>query len=156
MKNNKEGTQIPELKDLRPFFSEKGIKMTPQRIAVYQALLKLKHPCVEEIAEDVHKSNPTITIATIYNILEFFCEKGIIAKMRTNSGKMHYETHPQPHHHICDETKDVIEDYYDEELNKLIKAYFNKKNLSEWEILDFHLYLHGKYNGNVEETYNNK
>ena len=148
MKNKKQEIQIAELEDLRTFFSGKGIKTTPQRIAVYQALMKLKHPCVEEITEEVHKSAPTITIATIYNILESFCEKGIIAKMRTNSGKMHYENHNQPHHHICDAIKDVIEDYYDEELNNLIKAHFNKKNLSEWEIVDFQLYLHGKYKGN--------
>lgn len=149
MKNKKDKKHIAALEDLRTLFSEKGIKMTPQRIAVYQALIKLKHPCVEDIAEEVHATSPTVTIATIYNILEFFCEKGIIAKMRTNSGKMHYENHNQPHHHIYDATKDIIADYYDEELHELIKSYFDNKNLNEWEITDFQLYLHGKYKGDI-------
>lgn len=136
------------LDEVRHVFSSNGIKMTLQRIAVFQALSKLKHPSVEEITEEVHRSSPTITIATIYNILDYFCEKNLIAKMRTESGKMRYETHNELHHHIYDEKNDILEDYYDDELNELIKKYFEEKSLNHWEITDFQIHLRGKYQKN--------
>ncbi|MCD7972998.1 MAG: transcriptional repressor [Candidatus Azobacteroides sp.] len=133
------------LEEIRDMFTHKGIKVTPQRIAVYQALSGLSHPSVEEVTEEVHKTSPTITVATIYNILENFCDKEIIVKMKTTSGRMKYENHNQLHHHIYDEEKDMLEDYYDEELNQLLKEYFEKKQLPDWEILNCQLHLQGKY-----------
>ncbi|MCL1942910.1 MAG: transcriptional repressor [Candidatus Azobacteroides sp.] len=133
------------LNDIRQIFSSNGIKITPQRIAVYQALMRLKHPGVEEVVEEVHKTFLTITVSTVYNVLEFLCEKNIIAKVRTSSGRMRYENHCQPHHHIYDEEKDVLTDYYDEELNALLKDYFDKKQIPGWEISDCQLYISGKY-----------
>lgn len=133
------------IEDIRQIFSSGGIKVTPQRIAVYQALMQLKHPCAEEIVEEVHKTFPTITVSTVYNVLEFFCEKKLIAKLRTSAGKMRYENHPHSHHHIYDEEKDVLIDYYDDELNKLLKDYFRKKQFPDWEISDCQLHLSGKY-----------
>ncbi len=133
------------LEDIRKIFSSKGIKVTPQRIAVYQALMRLEHPSVEEVVEEVHKAFPTITVSTVYNVLEFLCDQDIISKLRTNSGRMHYENNSTKHHHIYDEEKDVLVDYYDEELNSILTEYFKKKQIVDWKISGCQLYLSGKY-----------
>lgn len=137
---------VVSVEEIRQIFSSNGIKNTPQRIAVYQALMQLKHPSVEEVVSEVHKTFPTVTVSTIYNVLEFFCEKNIIAKLRTGSGRMRYENHPRFHHHICDEEKDILIDFYDEELNGLLGDFFRKKQIPNWEISDYQLLLTGKHN----------
>lgn len=52
-----------------------GIKVTPQRIVVYAALEELGHASAEQITAKVHDTFPTVTVGTIYNVLECFPPK---------------------------------------------------------------------------------
>jgi Fur family peroxide stress response transcriptional regulator len=58
---------------------EKGLKITPQRLAVYEILLRRKdHPTVEEIYEEVKKIYPFVSLATVYRTVETLEELGFI------------------------------------------------------------------------------
>ncbi len=88
---------------IREVFKSKGIKITIQRIKIYEYLLKNRtHPDVEDIFNELKKEIPTISRTTIYNTLKEFVEKGLILEIPT-AYKLCFDAYTKPHSHfICD------------------------------------------------------
>jgi len=62
-----------------------NLKVTPQRVAVLEALSNLNdHPTADKIKEYVVKNHPNIAVGTIYKTLETFVEKGFVKKVKTD------------------------------------------------------------------------
>jgi Fur family transcriptional regulator, peroxide stress response regulator len=132
--------------EIRKLLSEKGLKVTPQRIAVIEAVSELKHhPTADKIIDFIKKNHPNIAIGTVYNILDTYVEKGIINRVKTERDVMHYDAILENHHHLYCLESDRIEDYFDEELDKMLEKYFAKKKIPGFEIEDIKLQLKGKY-----------
>jgi Fur family transcriptional regulator, peroxide stress response regulator len=125
---------------------EKGLKVTPQRIAVMEALSHKKdHPTAECIIDFVRKNHPNIAVGTVYKTLETFVEKKIINKVKTDRDIMRYDIETHKHHHLyCDECEH-IENYYDDELDELLRDYFNKKKIPDFNIREINLQIVGSY-----------
>lgn len=129
---------------IRQRLSACGLKITPQRIAIYKALHEVEpHPTVDRIIARVGEKNPNISAGTIYKTLELFAEKKLVKKVKTDADKMRYDAILQKHHHLYCSQSDKIEDYYDEELNRLIEAYFEKHPIPGFEMQDFKLQIVG-------------
>lgn len=125
---------------------DKGLKITPQRLAVYEGVLKLPdHPTADQIIRLVRKKNPNISPGTIYKTLETFVENNLIKKVKTDADVMRYDPVINKHHHLYCSESNRIEDYYDEELNQLIESYFKNKNIPDFELKDFKLQLVGNF-----------
>ena len=125
---------------------EKGLKVTPQRIAILEAIVVLKnHPTAENIIEYIRKNHPNIATATVYKVLEALISSGLISRVKTERDIMRYDANLEPHHHLYCSDSDRIEDYKDEELNKLLIEYFNKKKISNFKIEDLKLHIIGKF-----------
>lgn len=136
--------QIP---DITKILTEKGLKITPQRIAVMDALANLKdHPTAECIIDFIRKNHPNIAVGTVYKTLETFVEKKIINKVKTDRDIMRYDIETHNHHHLyCDECEH-IENYHDQELDDLLQEYFSKKNIPNFNIREINLQIVGSYN----------
>jgi len=115
---------------------ERGLKVTPQRIAVLEVLIENKtHPNADSLIKLIRKDNPSISVGTIYNILDTLVAKGIIAKVMTEDNSMRYDPQTFDHHHIFIKGSDEIVDYFDEDLSKMVKEYLKDKgDLSEIDI----------------------
>jgi len=125
--------------------SSSGLKVTPQRIAVMQALHKLNHPRAEDIYNEVSGSIPGLSPTTVYNVLDVLVSKGIIKRVKTDSGVMRYDAVPDHHHHMyCMET-DRVEDFFDPELDQILQNYFSRKKISGFNLEDIKLQLMGKF-----------
>lgn len=134
--------------ELRVSLNKKGLKVTPQRIAVLEAVLTLNHPSTDRILEYVHLNFPGVARGTAYNILESFVEKGLICKVKTDNGVMRYDAVLEKHHHLYCVECDVVEDYYDEELGTLLENYFANKKIANFLIDDIKLQIVGKFHFN--------
>ena len=54
---------------------DKGFKVTPQRLAIYQVLANTKeHPSAEMIFNQLQPSYPTMSLATVYKTVEILRE----------------------------------------------------------------------------------
>ena len=70
--------------EYRNKLKEKGLKVTPQRMAVLEALYSLKnHPAAENIVDYIRKNHPNIATATVYKVLEAFISSGLIKRVET-------------------------------------------------------------------------
>ena len=51
----------------REKLKEKGLKVTPQRVAIYEAIVTLKnHPTAENVIEYIKANHPNISVGTVY------------------------------------------------------------------------------------------
>lgn len=128
---------------------DKGLKVTPQRIAILEAIVTLNnHPSVEGIIEYIRKNHPNISTATVYKVLDVLVASGLIRKVKTDRDIMRYDAVTEKHHHIYCSGSDRIEDYFDEELNQLLENYFKNKKIPNFDVEDIKLQIIGKYNIN--------
>lgn len=112
---------------------EAGLKLTPQRREVYEAMMQLRHATVEDIIERVQSRNKEVTVSTIYRILDSFCSANILSFIyHPDSGKCYYDITVAEHHHLFDGT--TIDDFADSELSRLIREYLERKNFAVEEI----------------------
>lgn len=134
------------LLELRNALVNNNLKVTPQRLAVLEALSELhNHPTAENIIQFVKEHYPHIAIGTVYNILDAFVDKGFVKKVKTDRDIMRYDAVTDNHHHLYCIESDRIEDYFDENLDRTIKEYFEKKDITNFKIDNIKLQIIGKF-----------
>jgi len=119
-----------------------GIKVTPQRIAIYRELASTdQHPSTETIYKKIKDYYPNISLTTVYRTLETFEKLGLIAAVNVLYNAARYDANLTPHHHIvCTDCKKV-EDVYDESLNNLD---ISNKTLGDYKVEGYSLLLSGQ------------
>lgn len=125
---------------------EKELKVTPQRMAILEAIIKLNnHPTAENIIDYIRKNYPNIATATVYKVLDALVANELIEKVKTERDVMRYDAIMESHHHIYYSDSDRIEDYSDNDLNELLEKYFEKKKIPDFKIEDIKLQIIGRY-----------
>jgi Fur family peroxide stress response transcriptional regulator len=130
----------------REKLQEKGLKVTPQRVAIYHAIVHLNnHPTAENIIEYIKAYHPNISVGTVYKVLDSLVENELLRKVKTEKDIMRYDAVLSNHHHLyCAET-DRIEDYENTQLNQLINDYFKKHKIKNFNIQDIKLQITGTF-----------
>ena len=125
---------------------EKGLKITPQRIAIYKAVVDLKnHPTADNIIEYIKQNHPSISVGTVYKVLNILVENKLLRKVKSERDIMRYDAIMDHHHHLYCIDSDRIEDYEDDSLDKLVEDYFRKKRIKNFEIEEIKLQITGKF-----------
>ena len=89
----------------------RGIRLSAHRLAVAEFVLYTRsHPSVEEVWLAVRKDFPMISRATVYNTLNLFVDKGLLQRLLVHEGKVVYDPHLSPHHHLVDEDTGIVHD----------------------------------------------
>jgi Fur family transcriptional regulator, peroxide stress response regulator len=90
---------------------DKGLRVTPQRFAVYANLLdRCDHPTAEQVLYDLNQNAPTSSQATVYSSLQALCEVGLVRGVLLEEGVRRYDANVGPHHHFCCSGCGKIED----------------------------------------------
>ena len=134
---------ISEIKDK---LVEKGLKVTPQRIAILEAIYTLNnHPTAEMIMDYIKDSHPGISTATIYKVLDALEENQLIRRIKTDIDIKRYDGIVENHHHLYSSESNRIEDYNDEKLNSLLEKYFKENEIPDFKIEDIRLQITGRF-----------
>jgi Fur family peroxide stress response transcriptional regulator len=132
--------------DWRRKLTSNGLRVTPQRLAVMEAFSKLKdHPSADRIILNVHENHPNIASGTVYKILDILVEKGIIRKVKTDRDFVRYDAITETHHHLYTADSEKMEDYFDDELDTILKNYFAKRHIPGFTIEEIKLQIKGKF-----------
>lgn len=135
------------MKDIiRAKLAHKGLKVTPQRMAILEAVMAMhNHPTAEQIISYIKNNHPNIAVGTVYKVLDTLVENQLLVRVKSDKDIMRYDAELSNHHHLyCAET-DRIEDYKDEKLNTLIFEYFKKKKIKDFKIRDIKLQITGEF-----------
>ena len=102
---------------------KRGIAVTPQRLAVIQALLASEnHPSTDQICAAVRRKHPHVSLATVHRILEQFCEVGEASKVTLLHDVARYDGNVEPHHHILCVRCRRVQDIEIPEVEKLLEG----------------------------------
>ncbi len=133
-------------KDIIYILKNNFLKVTPQRILVLKAILNLKnHPTADNISNYVKKHNPSIAKGTIYKVLDTLVKNNIIKKVETYNDVMRYEFPKENHHHIYFSDKDILIDYFDNNLDIILYKYFSNKKIPNLKIESIKVHITGKH-----------
>lgn len=89
----------------------KGLRVTPQRCAVYANLLnRTDHPTVEQILEDLNQALPISSKATVYSSLQALRQVGLVREVLLDEGVARFDANVVPHHHFRCHQCGTIED----------------------------------------------
>ncbi len=125
---------------------QKGLRVTPQRVAVFQTVWELNnHPTAEDIIRNIRKSHPSISVGTVYKVLDTLVASQLLEKVKTDKGTMRYDPILSDHHHLYCKVTDRIVDYEDPELDKMLEAFFSKKKIENFAISDIKLEITGTF-----------
>ena len=110
-----------------------GLRPTKQRLKICEVLFnreKTFHFTISDLAKRIlDQLDEKISLATIYNTVHAFRNKGYLKEISINSDKSYYDTNITDHHHFFDlETNELI-DCGDNEIEKvkIIKNISGKK-----------------------------
>jgi Fur family transcriptional regulator, peroxide stress response regulator len=127
-----------------------GLKVTPQRIAVFDAAINLNnHPTAENMIDYIKTNHPNIATGTVYKNLETLVKCGIIKKVKTDNDIMRYDAIIEKHHHLYCAESERIEDFRDEALDEIIDNYLTNKKIPNFKIEDIKLQLVGKFTDKI-------
>ncbi len=113
----------PDLIRFKDILKEKGLKATPQRLAVHEAMLKLGHASADMVAEQMESAGFTrITIASVYNILSTLADLRVYSRRMSSNNKMYFDVNTFKHLHLYDRTCNEYRDVLDDELVGLVES----------------------------------
>lgn len=131
---------------IREQLKEKGLKVTPQRVAIYEAVVKLKnHPTAEHIIDYIKKNHPNIAVGTVYKVLDSLVENHLLKKVKNERDVMRYDAIMQQHHHLYCTQTERIADFDDPDLDRMIAHYFEKKKIKGFKVKDITLQITGEF-----------
>jgi len=132
--------------DIKNKLSEKGLKITPQRLSILEAIYNINHPTADDIIKYIRQKHSNIATGTVYKVLDTFVQKGLIKKITTEKDVIRYDGLLIHHHHLHSSEDILIKDYIDEKLDKILEEYFQKKRINDFKIDEITLQIKGKFN----------
>ena len=93
---------------------DEGFRVTPQRVAIVEYLLKTEdHPSAELIHKVIRKRYPMVSLSTIYKTLELLKEKKLVNEIEVE-GEARFDAHTDEHINLvcmnCGKIDDIDED----------------------------------------------
>jgi len=105
---------MQQLEELVTSLREEGFRITPQRIAIVEYLLKTEeHPSAEHIHKTIKKRYPMMSLSTVYKTLDLLKGKKLVSEIEVE-GEARFDAHTDEHINLicmnCGKIEDVDED----------------------------------------------
>ncbi len=96
--------------DLTDTLRARGMRVTPQRLAVHGALQALgRHSTAEEVLARVHGTVPGVSLPTVYAALELLSDLGLANRVQAGRA-VRFDPRTRPHHHLVCTVCGAVED----------------------------------------------
>ena len=117
-----------------------GLRPTKQRIKICEVLFGRQetfHFSINELSNLIlKKTNEKISLATLYNTVHAFLNKGYLKQIAINSEQSYFDTNISEHHHFYDEDKKELIDIHDSEVEPVkINRHVPGKKIKSIEVL---------------------
>ena len=117
-----------------------GLRPTKQRLKICEVLFnreKTFHFTINDLARNISEQlNEKISLATVYNTVHAFKDKGYLKEISINSDKSYFDTNIVDHHHFFDEDTNELIDCNNDDIEKIkIKNNITGKKIKSIEVL---------------------
>ena len=117
-----------------------GLRPTKQRLKICKLLFDRKetfHFTINDLSKMFkNETNEKISLATIYNTVHSFKNKGYLKEILINSDKTYFDTNTSDHHHFVNETTNELVDLHINDVGDIkIKKPLPGKKIKSIEVL---------------------
>ena len=117
-----------------------GLRPTRQRLKICEVLFDRDttfHFTINDLTKIIsEKLNEKISLATVYNTVHSFKNKGYLKEISINSDKSYFDTNISVHHHFFDEDTNTLIDCDKNDLDEVkIKKNITGKKINSVEVL---------------------
>lgn len=126
---------------LRSTLHQRGMRMTPQRQLVLDAVRELEHATPEQICAHVQRGAPAVNITTIYRTLDLLEGLELVRHTHLGHGAPSYSTRPHGHVHLVCHSCGVLAELSPDALDGLADMLRNRRG---FELDPTHLALSGR------------
>ena len=117
-----------------------GLRPTRQRLKICEVLFnreKTFHFTINSLAKNIaDQHNEKISLATVYNTVHAFKDKGYLKEISINSDKSYFDTNTKNHHHFFDQDTQQLIDCDQENIEPInIKNNITGKKINSVEVL---------------------
>ena len=117
-----------------------GLRPTKQRLQICEVLFdteKTFHFTINELEKKIKdKIDDKISLATIYNTVHAFENKGYLKQIPINSNQTYFDTNVTDHHHFYDLKNEKLIDLENSDVGPInIKRKINEKKIKSIEVL---------------------
>jgi len=117
-----------------------GLRPTKQRLKICEVLFNREgtfHFTINDLSKKISDElNEKISLATVYNTVHAFKDKGYLKEISINSDKSYFDTNTTNHHHFFDEDTNELIDCNNDEIEEIkIKKNITGKKIKSVEVL---------------------
>ncbi|KPK64441.1 Fur family transcriptional regulator [candidate division WOR_3 bacterium SM23_42] len=107
-----------KLHDFKRHCHKHGLRVTPQRVAIYKKLVASdKHPSATEIHRQIKREFPNVSLGTVNSTLITFAKIGLARIVESSGDPKRFDPDTEMHHHFrcvkCNRIIDFHEKTYD-------------------------------------------
>jgi Fur family peroxide stress response transcriptional regulator len=101
---------------------KKGFKATPQRVAICRfAIQSREHPTAQRIYDEVKKTHPTVSLATIYKTMQILGELNLVQEIDLPNSQARFDPNMHPHINLICTNCGTIQDLNTEATSEFIQ-----------------------------------
>ena len=117
-----------------------GLRPTKQRLKICEVLFNRDstfHFTINDLAKNISDQlGEKISLATVYNTIHAFKNKGYLKEISINSDKSYFDTNTTSHHHFYDEDTNQLIDCTNDDIEKInVKKNITGKKIKSVEVL---------------------
>ena len=117
-----------------------GLRPTKQRLKICEVLFNRDetfHFTINDLAKTISEQlNEKISLATVYNTVHAFKNKGYLKEISINSDKSYFDTNVTNHHHFFDEDTNKLIDCADDVIDNVkVNKNITGKKINSVEVL---------------------
>lgn len=131
---------VQEIKDT---LKRHNLKSTPQRIVIYKIMKELGHASADMIYQEISGEFHTLTVATVYNVLESFVEVGLLSRRLSSNNKMYFDVNTHNHCHLYFLDDNSFLDHDDMQVIRMVEDHFRNKKIKHFELASIDIQLNG-------------
>ncbi len=110
---------------------QKGLKSTPQRMAMLRIMETKGHADIDEIYQEIKKDFVSISLATVYKNINTLLDEGIIQEIKVPQKKSKFEIAKYKHSHfVCERCGEVYDVQRPKKLNIELPEGFEPREAS--------------------------
>ena len=128
----------PTSETIRDRFRRHQVRLTPQRAAIYGALVgTTDHPTADDLYQVVKRRHPMISRNTVYYTLGVLRKAGLVREVNVGHEGARFDANMSLHHHLICLKCRRIQDITDEALDRL------SVSQEDFEIIGHRVEFHG-------------
>ncbi len=129
------------MKEIAELLKAKGLKVTPQRIAIFHILCNTtEHPSAETIYKSLQETHPTMSLATVYKTLDALKKADLVQELNVGEDSFRYDANVASHPHLICLSCNHVYDLHTDLLQNLREKV---SHVTDFKLLSEKIYFYG-------------